>query len=84
MEKLKKAYIIFQDDAIAFFLVVTAIVLVVVSLIAPPLGVIDNSVLIAVGELMLMLAIVRIGEKGSVKIQHKDTSVELSKKDEEE
>ena len=84
MEKLKKAYIIFQDNAITFFLVVTAIVLVVVSLIAPPLGVIDNSVLIAVGELMLMLAIVRIGEKGSVKIQHKDTSVELSKKNEEE
>ncbi len=65
----------------------TAILLIVVGFIMPPTGVIDGSVLTAVGELMGFAAIAQIPtliKKGSdVTFQHGKTSVTVSNQDNE-
>lgn len=59
--------------------------LILVSFLLPPLGVIDNSVLIAVGELggfsLLGMLPSFIKHAKSVKIEKGDTSVEIETKD---
>lgn len=59
--------------------------LILVSFLLPPLGIIDNSVLIAVGELggMSLLGFLpgMIKHAKSVKIEKGDTSVEIETKD---
>lgn len=61
---------------------VVSIALIVGGFFVPPVGVIDGSVLTAVGELLMFSVIARIPEAikagKSVKIQKGDSSVEIS------
>ena len=61
---------------------VVSIALIVEGFFVPPVGIIDGSVLIAVGELLMFSVIARIPEAikagKSVKIQKGDSSVEIS------
>lgn len=60
-----------------------SVVLIVVGFFAPPIGVIDNSVLRAVGFLLLFATVSKIPEvvknMKNVKLQKGDTSVVISK-----
>ena len=64
---------------------VISVLLIIVGFLIPPMGVIDGSVLTAVGELLLFPVIIygfRAIELGlEVKIQKGDTSVEIHKDD---
>jgi len=64
---------------------VISMLLIIVGFLIPPMGVIDGSVLTAVGELLLFPVIIygfRAIELGlEVKIQKGDTSVEIHKDD---
>lgn len=71
--------------AVCFFV---SVALIVCGFIVPPLGSIDSSCLTAVGELLLFPTLLygfRAIELGlSVKFQKGETSIEISKKEEEE
>ena len=64
---------------------VISVLLIIVGFLLPPMGVIDGSVLTAVGELLLFPVVIygfRAIELGlEVKIQKGDTSVEIHKDD---
>jgi len=64
---------------------VISVLLIIVGFLLPPMGVIDGSVLTAVGEILLFPVIIygfRAIELGlEVKIQKGDTSVEIHKDD---
>lgn len=66
---------------------VVSLSLIVGGFFVPPMGVIDGSVLTAVGELLLFPTLLygyRAVELGmSLKMQHGDTSIEISKREEE-
>lgn len=70
---------------IAAVLAAVAVVLTVVSFFVPPRGVIDGSVLAAVGELFAFASLFMIWEsidRGmDAKITHGDTKIELSNDD---
>lgn len=70
---------------IAAILAAVAVVLTVVSFFVPPRGVIDGSVLAAVGELFAFASLFMIWEsidRGmDAKITHGDTKIELSNDD---
>ena len=65
-----------------------SIILLIVGFILPPMGIIDGSVLTAVGELLLFPVVIygfRAIELGlEVKIQKGDTTVEIHKDDDED
>lgn len=85
MKKVKG--ILRQVDWYIHVTMVVSIVLIIVSFFIPPTGVIDGSVLAAVGELGVMTAmfsfLVRLPEYikagMSARIRHGNTSLELSK-----
>lgn len=62
--------------------------LMVAGFVLPPIGQIDNSVLVAVGELNGFIAlgcVLKAIDKGTdVSVQHNNTSVTITNKDEEE
>ena len=66
---------------------VISVLLIIAGFLIPPMGVIDGSVLTAVGELLLFPVVIygfRAIELGlEVKIQKGDTSVEIHKDDED-
>lgn len=70
---------------IAAILAAVAVVLIVVSFFVPPLGIIDGSVLAAIGELFAFASLFMIWEsidRGmDAKITHGDTKIELSNDD---
>ena len=70
---------------IAAVLAAVAVVLIVVSFFVPPRGVIDGSVLAAVGELFAFASLFIIWESidsgMDAKITHGDTKIELSNDD---
>ena len=70
---------------IAAILSAVAVVLIVVSFFVPPSGVIDSSVLAAVGELFAFASLFMIWESVGLgmdaKITHGDTKIELSNDD---
>lgn len=70
---------------IAAVLAAVAVVLTVVSFFVPPRGVIDGSVLAAVGELFAFASLFMIWESVDrgmdAKITHGDTKIELSNDD---
>ncbi len=74
---MKKICDTIAADTLTLILVITTIAMLLIGLFSPPLGIIDGSVLIAVGELTAILAILRIGDSGIVTIKHKDTSVQI-------
>lgn len=70
---------------IAAILAAVAVVLIVVSFFVPPLGIIDGSVLAAIGELFAFASLFMIWESVDLgmdaKITHGDTKIELSNDD---
>jgi hypothetical protein len=66
---------------------VISVILLIVGFLLPPMGVIDGSVLTAVGELLLFPVVIyafRAIELGlEVKIQKGDTTVEIHKDDDD-
>lgn len=69
-------------------LTTVSIVLIIASFFVPPLGVIDPSVMAGIGEMFAFAALweLHVGlRKGiSAKVSHRDTSIELSKKKDNE
>ena len=67
---------------------IIGVILIIVAFILPPLSVIDNSVLIAVGEINGLIAIgaviKAIDNGGSATFQHNNTSVTITNDDKEE
>lgn len=70
---------------IAAILAAVAVVLIVVSFFVPPLGIIDGSVLAAIGELFAFASLFMIWESVDLgmdaKITHGDTKIELRNDD---
>lgn len=70
---------------IAAILAAVAVVLIVVSFFVPPLGIIDGSVLAAIGELFAFASLFMIWESVDLgmdaKITHGGTKIELSNDD---
>lgn len=67
---------------------IAGLALIVASFILPPLGVIDNSVLVGIGEIdgfIALGAVIKAIDKGSsASIQHNNTSITISNKEGEE
>lgn len=77
-----------EDNKFFIFFSIAALLLIVAGFIVPPTGIIDRSILIAVGELNGTLAIgavIKAIDKGrSATFQHNNTSVTIKNNDEQE
>lgn len=84
MKKFYKNYL--ENNGFFLFFSIASLILIVAGFIVPPTGVIDGSVLIAVGELNGTLAIgavIKAIDKGrSASIKHSGTEVTINKGDE--
>ena len=86
MREFYKNYL--QSNLFFWLFSIIGVILIIVAFILPPLSVIDNSVLIAVGELDGMIAlgaIIKAIDKGeSATFTHNNTSITISKDKQEE
>lgn len=77
-----------KSNVFFWFFSIIGVILIVTAFLLPPLSVIDNSVLIAVGELNGFVAlgavIKAIDNGGSATFQHNNTSVTITNNDNEE
>ena len=85
MREFYKNYL--ENNRFFIFFSIAALILIVAGFIVPPTGQIDNSVLIAVGELNGTLAIgavIKAIDKGrSASIKHNNTELTINKDEEE-
>ena len=85
MREFYKNYL--EDNSFFHFFSIAALILIVAGFIVPPTGHIDNSVLIAVGELNGTLAIgavIKAIDKGrSASIKHNNTELTINKDEQE-
>ena len=76
-----------RDNVFFWTFAIAGLLLIVASFLLPPMGVIDNSVLAAVGELdgvIALGAVIKAIDKGvDVTAQHNNTSISITNKDEE-
>ena len=76
-----------QSNAFFWLFSIIGVILIVAAFLLPPLSVIDNSVLIAVGELDGMIAlgaVIKAIDKGeSATFTHNNTSITISKEEDE-
>lgn len=83
MREFYKNYL--QSNGFFWFFSIIGVILIIVAFILPPLSVIDNSVLIAVGELDGMIAlgaVIKAIDKGeSATFTHNNTSITISKEE---
>lgn len=67
---------------------VAGLLLIIASFLLPPMGVVDNSILAVVGELdgvIALGAVIKAIDKGTdVSLQHNNTSVTITNKDEDD
>ena len=86
MREFYKNYL--ENNKFFIFFSIAALILIVAGFIVPPTGQIDNSVLIAVGELNGTLAIgavIKAIDKGrSASIKHNNTELTINKDEEED
>ena len=86
MREFYKNYL--KDNTFFWLFSIIGVILIIVAFILPPLSVIDNSVLIAVGEINGFIAlgavIKAIDNGGSATFQHNNTSVTITNNDNEE
>lgn len=86
MREFYKNYL--ENNFFFIFFSISALLLLVAGFVAPPTGFIDNTVLIAVGEINGTLAIgavVKAIDKGrSASIKHNNTELTISKDSKEE
>ena len=77
-----------ENNRFFIFFSIASLILIVAGFIVPPIGIIDSSVLIAVGELNGTLAIdavIKSIDKGrSASIKHKDTEVIINGDDDKQ
>lgn len=77
-----------QSNAFFWLFSIIGVILIIAAFLLPPLSVIDNSVLIAVGEINGFVAlgavIKAIDNGGSATFQHNNTSVTITNNDNEE
>ena len=80
MKEFYKNYL--ENNRFFIFFSIAALILIVAGFIAPPIGQIDNSILIAVGELNGTLAIgavIKAIDKGrSASIKHNGTELDIN------
>lgn len=83
MREFYKNYL--SNNLFFWFFSIIGVILIVVAFLLPPLSVIDNSVLIAVGELDGMIAlgaVIKAIDKGeSATFTHNNTSITISKEE---
>lgn len=83
MREFYKNYI--SNNAFFWFFSIIGVILIIAAFLLPPLSVIDNSVLIAVGELDGMIAlgaVIKAIDKGeSATFTHNNTSITISKEE---
>ena len=86
MREFYKNYL--ENNSFFIFFSVASLILIVAGFIVPPTGVVDNSVLIAVGELNGTLAIgavIKAVDKGrSATFHHNNTEVTINSNEDEE
>lgn len=86
MREFYKNYL--QSNAFFWLFSIIGVILMIVGFILPPTGVIDNSVLIGVGELDGMIAlgaVIKAIDKGeSATFTHNNTSVTITNDEKEE
>lgn len=74
-----------QSNVFFWFFSIIGVILIITAFLLPPLSVIDNSVLIAVGELDGMIAlgaVIKAIDKGeSATFTHNNTSITISKEE---
>lgn len=77
-----------RDNVFFWTFALAGLFLIIASFILPPMGVIDNSVLAAVGELdgvIALGAVIKAIDKGvDVTAQHNNTSISITNREEEE
>ena len=85
MREFYKNYL--QSNAFFWLFSIIGVILMIVGFILPPTGVIDNSILIGVGELDGMIAlgaVIKAIDKGeSATFTHNNTSITISKEEQE-
>ena len=85
MEKFYKNYL--QSNLFFWLFSIAGLLLIIASFLLPPMGIVDNSILAAVGELdglIALGAVIKAIDKGSsASFQHNNTSVTITNKDEE-
>ena len=85
MEKFYKNYL--EDNVFFWTFAVAGLLLIVASFLLPPIGVVDNSVLAAVGELDGVIAIgavIKAIDKGSsASIKHNGTEITVNNDNQE-
>ena len=83
MREFYKNYL--QSNVFFWFFSIIGVILIITAFLLPPLSVIDNSVLIAVGELDGMIAlgaVIKAIDKGeSATFTHNNTSITISKEE---
>ena len=83
MREFYKNYL--KDNTFFWFFSIIGVILMIVGFILPPTGTIDNSILIAVGELDGMIAlgaVIKAIDKGeSATFTHNNTSITISKEE---
>jgi hypothetical protein len=76
-----------RDNIFFWTFAIAGLLLIVASFILPPMGIVDNSVLAAVGELdgvIALGAVIKAIDKGvDATFQHNNTSVTITNKDED-
>lgn len=86
MKKFYKNYL--ENNGFFLFFSIASLLLIVAGFVVPPTGVVDGSVLIAVGELNVTLAIgavIKAVDNGeSATFKHKDTEITISKDENEQ
>ena len=77
-----------QSNAFFWFFSIIGVILIVTAFLLPPLSVIDNSVLIAVGEIngfAALGAVIKAIDRGSsASIKHNNTELTINNNDEED
>ena len=70
-----------KNDLVCHILAIFSIVLIIVSFILPPLGIIDNSVITATGIITLIITLLKIERLGNfkknLKVSKGDFEIEL-------
>ena len=86
MKKFYKNYL--QSNLFFWLFSIAGLLLIIASFLLPPMGIVDNSILAAVGELdglIALGAVIKAIDKGSsASFQHNNTSVTITNKDEDD
>lgn len=86
MKEFYKNYL--QSNLFFWLFSIAGLLLIIASFLLPPMGVVDNSILAAVGELdgvIALGAVLKAIDRGvDVTAQHNNTSISITNKDEDD